>query len=137
MLRRASLLAWRQRSAQSTHWANAAAAGAAAGAGLLLALHAAPPSTAQAAFMSENQTLGVRHRVGITAWALRDPRAQPGLDETAKSLRTYEQMLGWIKGAGVCDFGSLFGSLLARLLLTFEGQATTAPSSQWTTSVPR
>ena len=99
MLRRASSLAW-QRSVQGGGWANTAAAGAAAGAGLLLALHAAPPSTAQAAFMSENQTLGARHRVGITAWALRDPRAQPGLDETAKSLRTYDQMLGWIKSAG-------------------------------------
>ena len=64
-----------------------AAATVAAGAGLLAAVSGASP--ADAAHMSENRPLGNRHRVGITAWALRDPRAQPGLDETAKSLRSY------------------------------------------------
>lgn len=75
-----------------------AAATVAAGAGLLAAVSGASP--ADAAHMSENRPLGNRHRVGITAWALRDPRAQPGLDETAKSLRSYESMLRWIKNAG-------------------------------------
>lgn len=84
----------------ASRWASAATAtAAAAGAGLLLALGSAG-SPAEAAMMSENRPLGSRHRVGITAWALRDPRAQPGLDETAKSFRTYESMLGWLKTAG-------------------------------------
>ena len=60
--------------------------GAAALGGAAVALAWSPP--AQAASMTENRILGDRHRVGITAWALRDPRAQPGLDETAKSFRS-------------------------------------------------
>eukprot|EP01047_Picozoa_sp_COSAG01_P095817 COSAG01_NODE_26444_length_714_cov_0.717073_1_plen_226_part_10 len=75
------------------------------GAGAALAAAAAaatvaPSPTAQAAQMSENTVIGgvgAKHRVGITAWAIRDPREQHDLDATAKSFRSVEDCLRWLK----------------------------------------
>jgi hypothetical protein len=75
-------------------------AGAALAAAAAAATVAPPSPTAQAAQMSENTVIGgvgAKHRVGITAWAIRDPREQHDLDATAKSFRSVEDCLRWLK----------------------------------------
>eukprot|EP01048_Picozoa_sp_COSAG05_P018035 COSAG05_NODE_2568_length_2888_cov_3.537469_1_plen_263_part_00 len=50
--------------------------------------------------MTENRVLGAKHRVGITAWAIRDPREQHDLDTTAKSFQSPEDCFRWLKQNG-------------------------------------
>lgn len=53
--------------------------------------------------MSDNRTLGgtsAKHRVGITAWALRNPREQGSLDKTAKSFQNPADLFKWLSESG-------------------------------------
>ena len=79
---------------------NALVGAAGACAALAAAAVTVQSSVAQSAQMSENAVLGgvgAKHRVGITAWAIRDPRDQFDLDATAKSFRSVEDCLRWLK----------------------------------------
>ena len=50
--------------------------------------------------ISANLVLAPRHRVAITAWPVRDPRAEEGFDDTAKSFRCPEDFFAWLAHHG-------------------------------------
>ena len=78
----------------------AALAGGVGGVGGL-AFALSTPDMAAAAYMTENRICGNgRHRVGITSWAIRDPREQHDLDTTAKSFHGPEDCMRWLKNNG-------------------------------------
>lgn len=86
----------------------AAAAAGGAAAGLCLLGGTSQPAVA-APQMTENRVLGGpawapeadrKHRVGITAWAIRDPREQHDLDATAKSFKTPDDLCRWLGSNG-------------------------------------
>eukprot|EP01052_Picozoa_sp_SAG31_P010118 SAG31_NODE_545_length_14238_cov_15.518849_5_plen_194_part_00 len=88
------------RRAASTPRTCAAAAVLAGGTGGL-AIALSTPSAVAAPYMTENRILGNgKHRVGITSWAIRDPREQHDLDTTAKSFRGPEDCMRWLKNNG-------------------------------------